>query len=457
MNEIRILIAKDAETDISSLQEILAAEGYLCDVAFERDDIQKKAAHHNYALVFYLPPPPGRHPRGVWAFLKAYSRQVPVLLCAPADYTVQDYSLWLEAGMGHYLSLPVTKAQLLSTIHAVLTEKNGVLPGGNDTGNISLRLSGGREIDGISPLRLGHVVSSAFDNCAHHQQVLKKTYKKTHIIEEMSLSTSSVSHRTKERIKREEELMASIEKRQFEMFYQPIVSLSSGRIRGFESLIRWKHPERGYVSPTEFIPLAEETGLILSLGLLAVEMTAAQLFTWNEGVRKHDPVSASVNLSTVQFINPNLADQIEEIVDAQKLEREYLRFEITESAIMADMESANIMLLKLKSKKHKLYMDDFGTGYSSLSYLRHFPVDVLKIDQSFVKWMKLDEESDTIVKTIIELAHNLRMEVVAEGIETEEHVRLLREMKCDYGQGYFFSKPIDAVSATKLLMKDPVW
>ncbi len=457
MSEIRILIAKDAETDISSLQEILASEGYLCDVAFERDDIQQKAAHHNYALVFYLPPPPGRPPRGVWAFLKEYSRQVPVLFCAPADYTVQDYDLWLEAGMDHFLSLPVTKAQLLATIQAVLTEKNGVSPGGNETGNISFRLSGDREIDGITPVRLGHVVTSAFDNCAHHQQVLKKIYKKTHIIEEVLLSTSSVSHRTKERISREEELMAAIEKRQLEMYYQPIVSLSSGRITGFESLIRWKHPERGYVSPAEFIPLAEETGLILPIGLLAVEMTVAQLAGWNEGVRNHDPVSASVNLSTVQFINPKLADQIEEIVDAQKIEREYLRFEITESAIMADMESANIMLLKLKSKKHKLYMDDFGTGYSSLSYLRHFPVDVLKIDQSFVKWMGVDEESDTIVKTIIELAHNLRMEVVAEGIETEEHMRLLREMNCDYGQGYFFSKPVDALSATELLREEPVW
>lgn len=457
MHDIRILIAKDAETDISSIQEILVSEGYLCDAATELEDIQKKVDAHHYAMIFYLPPPPARPPRGVWAFLKEYSLRVPVLFCAPADYTVQDYSLWLEAGMDHYLSLPVTKAQLLSTIHAVVTEKNNAPCGGPDAEKARLRLSDGRKIEGITLARLGHVVSSAFDNCAHHQQVLKKTYKKTHIIEEMQLSTSAFSHRTKERIKREEELIAAIEKREFEMFYQPIVSLEKGRITGFESLVRWKHPERGYVSPTEFIPLAEETGLILSLGLLAVEMTSARLSEWNAGVRKHDPVSASVNLSTVQFIDPQLADQIEVIADAQNLEREFLRFEITESAIMADMESANIMLLKLKSKKHKIYMDDFGTGYSSLSYLRHFPVDVLKIDQSFVKWMGVDEESDTIVKTIIELAHNLRMEVVAEGIETEEHLSLLRSMNCDYGQGYFFSKPVEAAVATELLQNDPVW
>lgn len=457
MNDIRILIAKDAETDISSIQEVLTSEGYIYDSATELEDIQKKVKIHHYSLIFYLPPPPGRSPRGVWAFLKEYSLHMPVLFCAPADYTVEDYSLWLEAGMDRYLSLPVTKAQLLSTIHTLVTEKNGEALCSQDTEKTKLRLSGGRVIDGITPARLGHIISSAFDNCAHHQQVLKKTYKKTHIIEEMPLSTSSVSHRTKDRVKREEELIAAIEKKEFEMHYQPIVSLETGKITGFESLIRWKHPEREYVSPTEFIPLAEETGLILSLGLLAVEMTAAQLHVWNAGVRKHNPVSASVNLSTVQFINPQLADQIEEIVDARKLDRELLRFEITESAIMADMESANIMLLKLKSKKHKLYMDDFGTGYSSLSYLRHFPVDVLKIDQSFVKWMGVDEESDTIVKTIIELAHNLRMEVVAEGIETEEHLALLRKMNCDFGQGYFFSKPVDAKSATGLLQDNPVW
>ncbi len=457
MNDIQILIAKDAETDVSSIQEILASEGYIYDAATEFEEIHKKIQEHHYSIIFYLPPPPGRQPRGVWAFLKEYSLHVPVLFCAPADYTVQDYYLWLEAGMERYLSLPVTKAQLLSIIHAVVTEKNSASCDENEAEKIKLRLSCGRQITEITPVRLGRLISSAFDNCAHHQQVLKKTYKKTHIIEEMSLSTGSVSHRTRERIKHEEELMAAIENKEFEMFYQPIVLLGEGRISGFEALVRWRNPQKGYISPTKFIPLAEETGLILPIGLLAVEMTATQLVEWNEGVRKDQPITASVNLSTVQFINPHLADHIQEIVEEKKLNAEYLRFEITESALMTDMENANIMLLKLKSHKHKLYMDDFGTGYSSLSYLRHFPVDVLKIDQSFVKWMGVDEESDTIVKTIIELAHNLRMEVVAEGIETEEHLALLREMNCDYGQGYLFSKPVDAQSATALLRENPVW
>ncbi len=455
MNDIRILIAKDLESDISAIEEIIKAEGYPFDVVNELEDILQKTAALQYALVLYLPPPPGRPPRGVWKYLNEFSKNIPLIFCAPPDYTVDDYAQWMEFGMGYYLSLPVTKAQLLSAIHSVVESKQ--ITYANGTVRTVLPLPGGRNINDVETTRLGRIILSSFENCEHHQKVLKKTYRKNQIIEETALFTGTVSYRTKERMQREEELIDAIEKKQFEMFYQPIVSLEKGWITGFEALMRWRSPQRGFVSPTEFIPLAEETGLIIPLGLLAVEMTVRQLCAWNAGVRMNNPVTSSVNLSTVQFINPLLADQIEEIVEAQHLSHELLRFEITESAIMADMESANIMLLKLKSKQHKLYMDDFGTGYSSLSYLRHFPVDVLKIDQSFVKWMGLDEESDTIVKTIIELAHNLHMEVVAEGVETEEHLALLRTMHCDYGQGYLFAKPLDAEAATELLLKDPVW
>lgn len=454
MGDIRILIAKDEESDISSLEDVFSSEGYLFDIATKLDDIQKHLAQNSYSVIFYLPPPPGRVPRGIWSFLKEHSKKVPVLFCAPYDYTEKDYQRWFEEGMESFLSFPVTKGQLLATIHAMLertqVENCAMAP-------TAIPLRNGKVIVDVPPNRVGNVIVSAFENCAHHQQVLKKTYRKTHIIEEMTTLPTSISHRTKDRIKREEELLEAIEKKEFEMFYQPIVSLQNGRITGFEALVRWNSPSKGYIPPSEFIPLAEETGFILPLGLLAIEMTAAQLCQWNSTVRSSMPITSSVNLSAVQFIHPNLDEQICEIVEMHRLEREWLRFEITESALMADMESANIMLLKLKSLKHKIYMDDFGTGYSSLSYLRHFPVDVLKIDQSFVKWMGIDEECDTIVRAIIELAHNLNMEVVAEGIETEKHVEMLREMNCDYGQGYFFSKPIAAQSATDLLAKDPRW
>jgi EAL domain-containing protein (putative c-di-GMP-specific phosphodiesterase class I) len=224
---------------------------------------------------------------------------------------------------------------------------------------------------------------------------------------------------------------------------------------GFESLIRWRHPERGFVPPSEFIPFAEESALILPLGFIAIEKACRQLKEWIDA--DAGPLSVSINLSAVQFIHPELAEQIADIVRKNGLPHELVRFEITESVLMNDMDSANMMLLKLKSMNFRLYMDDFGTGYSSLSYLRHFPMDVIKIDQSFIKWMGVDDESHVIAKTIVDLAHNLGKLVVAEGIETDEHLAMLREMRCDYGQGYLFSPPIGAGEARALLVKRPRW
>jgi EAL domain-containing protein (putative c-di-GMP-specific phosphodiesterase class I) len=188
-----------------------------------------------------------------------------------------------------------------------------------------------------------------------------------------------------------------------------------------------------------------------------IEEASRQLAAWHEKFPRELPLTISVNLSTVQFIHPELAEEIQTIVSEFSIPFNTLRFEITESALMADMESANIMLLKLKKMNFKLYMDDFGTGYSSLSYLRHFPMDVLKIDQSFEKWMGIDDESNEIVKTIVHLAHNLKKEVIAEGVETVEHYHLLRELGCEYGQGYYYSKPLDPESAERLLSEDPTW
>ena len=188
-----------------------------------------------------------------------------------------------------------------------------------------------------------------------------------------------------------------------------------------------------------------------------VEKTCRQLKEWNTTCAEAGPLNVSINLSTVQFIHPELAEQIDVIVRRSGVPHKNIRFEITESALMADMESANMMLLKLKSMDFRLYMDDFGTGYSSLSYLRHFPMDVIKIDQSFIRWMGVDDESHVITKTIIDLGHNLGKLVVGEGVETEEHLAVLREMGCDYGQGYLFSPPLCAADVRALLEKQPRW
>ncbi|HOW83870.1 MAG TPA: EAL domain-containing protein, partial [Spirochaetota bacterium] len=165
------------------------------------------------------------------------------------------------------------------------------------------------------------------------------------------------------------------------------------------------------------------------------------------------PIRVNVNLSARQFVLDELCERIFRIVEEYRVPPESLAFEITESAFMEDMESANLMLLKLKAGKHRIYMDDFGTGYSSLSYLQHFPVDTLKIDKSFVEWMHIDEQSEQIVRAIIDLAHNLKMTVVAEGVEVDEHRDVLKKYGCDYGQGYYFSKPLDVPAARQYLRK----
>jgi EAL domain-containing protein (putative c-di-GMP-specific phosphodiesterase class I) len=152
-----------------------------------------------------------------------------------------------------------------------------------------------------------------------------------------------------------------------------------------------------------------------------------------------------------------LAERIEGVVKDNGVDTHTIRFEITESALMNDMQSANLMLLKLKAMNFQLCMDDFGTGYSSLSYLRHFPVDILKIDQSFVKWMGVDDESDEIVRIIVYLAHRMKMMVVAEGVEKDEHLRMVRELNCEYGQGFLFSEPLDVSSIEELLHRSPQW
>ena len=168
-------------------------------------------------------------------------------------------------------------------------------------------------------------------------------------------------------------------------------------------------------------------------------------------------LTISINLSAVQFTHLDLVEVIQNIITKYLIDPVSVRFEITESVFMKDIEAANLMLLNLKAMNTLLYMDDFGTGYSSLTYLKHFPVDALKIDKSFVKWMGIDDESEEIVSAVISLAHSLRMFVIAEGVETKEHIQKLKKLSCDYGQGYYFSKPLAAVGIDKLLSSNPAW
>jgi diguanylate cyclase (GGDEF)-like protein/PAS domain S-box-containing protein len=248
---------------------------------------------------------------------------------------------------------------------------------------------------------------------------------------------------------------------EFHMRYQPIVNLRTGKVSGFESLIRWKHPTRGWVSPGSFIPVAEETGLIVPLGQWILKEACHQLKQWQHHFPDHLPLSVSVNLSTRQFAQPDLFEQVSQILCQTDLAKGdlklNLKLEITESAIMENPEAATELLKKLKTLGVQLMIDDFGTGYSSLSYLQRFPFDVVKIDQSFVSRLGTDGDSEEIVRAIVTLAHNLGMEVVAEGVETAEHRDQLQALNAEYGQGYFFAKPLAADQVASFLSNTPHW
>ncbi|MBD2000050.1 EAL domain-containing protein [Leptolyngbya sp. FACHB-541] len=240
------------------------------------------------------------------------------------------------------------------------------------------------------------------------------------------------------------------DRQEFQLYYQPIVSLKTRCVVGFEALLRWQHPTRGFISPVEFIPIAEETGLIIPIGDWVLREACRQMQIWHAEFPMKLPLSLSVNLSSKQF-TPRLIRQIERVLQDTHLDTRSLRLEITESALMENLESAADLLAQVRSLGIQLSMDDFGTGYSSLSYLHRFPIDTLKIDRSFIKKVDADGEQLAIVRTIITLAWNLGMDVVAEGVETLKQLAQLRSLKCEYGQGYLFSKPLDSQAAQRVI------
>ncbi|MEB3295612.1 MAG: EAL domain-containing protein [Synechococcales bacterium] len=255
----------------------------------------------------------------------------------------------------------------------------------------------------------------------------------------------------------ENDLRRAIERNEFQLHYQPIVSLTTGKLAGFEALVRWPHPDRGLVSPAEFIPICEETGLIIPLGAWVLQEACRQLAKWQLKYPQHRPLSVSVNLSSRQFSQPGLMTLIQDVLKETGLHPQALKLEITESALMENTESAMDTLLQLKSMGVQLSVDDFGTGYSSLGYLYRFPMDILKIDRSFVSRVDTDGEKLELVRTIITLAWNLGMEVIAEGVETTKQLAQLKMLKCEFGQGYLFSKPL-SISAmeTFLTQRNPM-
>ena len=245
------------------------------------------------------------------------------------------------------------------------------------------------------------------------------------------------------RLKMETDLRHACEHKELFVDYQPIVSLEKRRLIGFEGLVRWRHPEFGLVPPKDFIPVAEESGQILAIGQLVLESACRQAQVWRESHQLESPLFVSVNLSVKQFNQPGLVENIANVLAETKLPPNCLKLEITESVFSDNIEAAVGLLTKLRELGVQLSIDDFGTGYSSLSYLQRFPIDTLKIDRSFVNQMTENEENIAIVRTIVALAQNLGMDVVAEGVETDDQLNLLRKLDCENGQGYLFSTPLD--------------
>jgi diguanylate cyclase (GGDEF)-like protein/PAS domain S-box-containing protein len=247
----------------------------------------------------------------------------------------------------------------------------------------------------------------------------------------------------------ETDLRLAHERNELYIDYQPIVALDDFRLCGFEALVRWRHPQRGLISPMDFIPVAEEGGHILHIGQWVLREACLQLKRWQEKFPADESLYMTVNLSAKQFGQPDLIDQVTQILAETGVDPNFLKLEITESVLMDDFESAAALLFKLRALGVRLSIDDFGTGYSSLTYLHRFPIDTLKIDRSFVD--VLDKDNVEIVRTILSLAENLGMDVVAEGVETQEQMALLRDLSCKSAQGYFFSKPMDIAAAEKII------
>ena len=254
------------------------------------------------------------------------------------------------------------------------------------------------------------------------------------------------------KFKSENELRAAIELEQFELYYQPIVKLADRQLIGFEALIRWQHPEKGLVSPGGFIPLAENTGLIVPIGWWVLRAACQQMATWQQEHPESELTFISVNVASKQFSQPYAGDIIAQILAETGLNPCCLKLEITESEIIENIDIVLSTATKLKELGVQLSMDDFGTGYSSLGYLHCLPVDTLKIDRSFVKNIEDNIHQLELVKTIVKLAGVFDLDIVAEGIEREEQCTQLLNLQCEYGQGYLFSKPLPSANATNLLV-----
>jgi diguanylate cyclase (GGDEF)-like protein/PAS domain S-box-containing protein len=260
---------------------------------------------------------------------------------------------------------------------------------------------------------------------------------------------AEMNERTKERLLLENDLRRALERREFLLYYQPKVVLASGAITGVEALLRWQHPQKGLVPPSQFVPLLEESGLIVPVGEWVIETACAQLRAWEDaGMR---PVPVAVNLSARQFMHHDICGAVDRALERHRIDGRMLEVEITETDVMQHPDRAAAILHRLRGRRIRIAIDDFGTGYSSLSYLKNFPLDALKLDRSFVKGLPGDADDISITRAVISMAHSLGLKVVAEGVETEAQRAFLAAQNCDQMQGYLLSRPLPADECARLL------
>jgi EAL domain-containing protein (putative c-di-GMP-specific phosphodiesterase class I)/DNA-binding NarL/FixJ family response regulator len=364
----------------------------------------------------------------------------------------EDFLSALSSGIYHFISLPCEKSHFTGRIRALA----GREPVEASTRPVDLNFSYREKNYSIKIPELSFVsaIISAMESFQHQNRLLISALKSGMRTKQPADENKAIimeKRRKKDNAGTEKELFRALENNEFLLYYQPIISIADGRLAGFESLIRWRHPEKGIIPPDDFIPQAESSPVIIPLGFWIIEEAMRQMSAWKKLIPEGKKLRLTVNLSARQFTSGELSRRIMENAEKYDIDNSSIGFEITESAFMEDREMANTALLTLKAERFPLYLDDFGTGYSSLSYLLSFPVNVLKIDKSFVEWMHIDEQSSEIVRSVTALAHNMKMQVVAEGIESPEHFAIAREFGCDYGQGYLFSRPLPADEATAFL------
>lgn len=367
-------------------------------------------------------------------------KNIPVLFITSPD-TAESYLGHLESGISNHINTPFKKEFLYSKIFSII---NKYLNTNEGTCSFDIEYNIKRKKINISNEELASFLVSALEYSIHQKNLLHDSLKKNGCFDPGDIDLID-----KKKYALEYDIRKATDNDEFFLCYQPVITLSDNTLYGFEALIRWEHPKRGIIPPDDFIGAVEASPLVVQIGYTIIEKAVKQLKQWHDDYKL--PVHMSINLSAKQFVHEGLCEKITDIIDEIGIAHEYIAFEITERAFVEDMDAANIMLLKLRAQKFRLYMDDFGTGYSSLTYLLHFPVDAIKIDKSFVEWINIDETSEHIVKSIIFLAHNLNMKIIAEGVETKDHLDKLIDFLTDYGQGYYFAKPLDSNAAEEFI------